>query len=147
MLARNCHSCGVRLHAADGHAECLSCLGASHARDTLNETECPHCESMSTQVLKADALALHTEVENLLGKGAIELVPPDQIESGFYSRYFLVPKKDGCLCPMLGFSGAYGFGYTHLVLHPHCPSCLEGSPLAGARHTSGYSIQEEGGHN
>ncbi len=27
------------------------------------------------------------------GKGAIEIVPPAQSESGFYSRYFLVPKK------------------------------------------------------
>ncbi len=30
---------------------------------------------------------------NLLGKGAIEIAPPAQSESGFYSRYFLVPKK------------------------------------------------------
>ncbi len=34
------------------------------------------------------------ELMNLLEKGAIEIVPPAQSESGFYSRYFLVPKKD-----------------------------------------------------
>ncbi len=30
---------------------------------------------------------------NLLERGAIEIVPPAQRESGFNSRYFLVPKK------------------------------------------------------
>ncbi len=38
---------------------------------------------------------------NLLEKGAIEIVPPAQSDSGFYSRYFLVPKKDGSLRPIL----------------------------------------------
>ncbi len=38
---------------------------------------------------------------NLLEKGAIEIVPPAQRESGFYSRYFLVPKKDGGMRPIL----------------------------------------------
>ncbi len=37
----------------------------------------------------------------LLEKGAIEMVPPALSESGFYSRYFLVPKKDGGLRPIL----------------------------------------------
>ncbi len=34
-------------------------------------------------------------------KGAIERVPPAQSESGLYSCYFLVPKKDGALRPIL----------------------------------------------
>ncbi len=38
---------------------------------------------------------------NLLEKGAIEIVPPAQSESGFYSRYFLVPKKEGGMRPIL----------------------------------------------
>ncbi len=38
---------------------------------------------------------------SLLGKGAVETVPPAQSESGFYSRYFLVLKKDGPLRPIL----------------------------------------------
>ncbi len=42
-----------------------------------------------------------TEVMNLLKKGAIEIVPPAQCQSGFYSHYFLVPKKDGGLRPIL----------------------------------------------
>ncbi len=34
-------------------------------------------------------------------KGAMEIVPPAQSKSGFYSHYFLVPKKDGGLQPIL----------------------------------------------
>ncbi len=48
-----------------------------------------------------DAQVLCTEVIYLLEKGAIEFVPPAQRESGYNSRYFLVPKKDGGLRPIL----------------------------------------------
>ncbi len=41
------------------------------------------------------ALVLELEVSSLLKKEAIEVVPPLDRESGFYSRYFVVPKKDG----------------------------------------------------
>ncbi len=37
----------------------------------------------------------------LLEKGAIEYVPHSNRETGFYSRYFIVPKKDGRLRPIL----------------------------------------------
>ncbi len=47
------------------------------------------------------ARVLRSEVMTLLEKGAIEMVPPALSESGFYSRYFLVPKKDGGLRPIL----------------------------------------------
>lgn len=42
-----------------------------------------------------------TEVMSLLAKGAVETVPLPYSESGFYSCYFLVPKKDGSLRPIL----------------------------------------------
>ncbi|KAI2647691.1 Gamma-glutamyl phosphate reductase [Labeo rohita] len=43
-----------------------------------------------------------SEVRNLLATKAKETVPPPaQSESGFYSRYFLVPKKDGGLRSIL----------------------------------------------
>ncbi len=48
-----------------------------------------------------DPHALRSEVMTLLEKGAIERVRPAQSVSGFYSRYFLVPKKDGGLRPIL----------------------------------------------
>ncbi|KAL0164048.1 hypothetical protein M9458_039801, partial [Cirrhinus mrigala] len=48
-----CRSCKASLHAADGHGECVSCLGKSHTEATLNETECPHCEDMSLASLRS----------------------------------------------------------------------------------------------
>ncbi|KAI2649105.1 Transposon Ty3-G Gag-Pol polyprotein [Labeo rohita] len=44
---------------------------------------------------------MEPEVETLLRKEAIEMVPPQDRESGLYSRYFIVPKKDGGLRPIL----------------------------------------------
>ncbi len=51
--------------------------------------------------LPRNALFLRQEVCNLLGKGAIEKVPQSELECGFYSRYFVVPKRDGGLRPIL----------------------------------------------
>ncbi len=44
---------------------------------------------------------MEQEIRALLEKGAIEYVPHSNRETGFYSRYFIVPKKDGGLRPML----------------------------------------------
>ena len=41
------------------------------------------------------------EVQSLLEKYAIELVPPDQVGQGFYSTFFLVYKNDGGFRPIL----------------------------------------------
>ncbi len=56
---------------------------------------------VSTSVHGENTRVLRSEVMTLLEKGAIEMVPPALSESGFYSRYFLVPKKDGGLRPIL----------------------------------------------
>ncbi len=48
-----------------------------------------------TLVSSEQALVLEQEVITLLRKEAIEVVPPLDRESGFYSWYFIVPKKDG----------------------------------------------------
>lgn len=55
-------------------------------------------DSQYTSVLQA-------EISSLLGKGAIREVPADNSQAGFYSRYFLVPKKDGRLRPILDLRG------------------------------------------
>ncbi len=55
---------------------------------------------MST-VRERNASVLREEIHNLLAKWAVEAVPLTDHESGFYSRYFLVPKKDGGLRPIL----------------------------------------------
>ena len=41
------------------------------------------------------------EVEKLLKKGAIEIVPWQDTHKGFYSTFFLVPKKSGGLRPVI----------------------------------------------
>ncbi len=56
---------------------------------------------VSTSVQGKNARVLRSEVMTLLEKGAIEMVSPALSESGFYSYYFLVPKKDGGLRPIL----------------------------------------------
>lgn len=40
-------------------------------------------------------------MSNLLALGAIERVPPEMRDKGFYSRYFLVPKAKGDMHPIL----------------------------------------------
>ncbi len=47
------------------------------------------------------ASVLQLELSSLLQKGAIEAIPQSDIERGFFSRYFLVPKRDGGLRPIL----------------------------------------------
>ncbi|KAI2657288.1 Transposon Ty3-G Gag-Pol polyprotein [Labeo rohita] len=54
-----------------------------------------------TVVSPEQGLVMEQEVETLLRKEAIEVVPLQDGESGFYSRYFIVPKKDGGLRPIL----------------------------------------------
>ncbi len=47
------------------------------------------------------ASVLQQELSSLLLKGAIEEVPQSDLERGFFSHYFLVPKRDGGLRPIL----------------------------------------------
>ncbi|KAL0175067.1 hypothetical protein M9458_031035, partial [Cirrhinus mrigala] len=54
-----------------------------------------------TLVGPEQGLVMEQEVATLLRKEAIEVVPPHDRESGIYSRYFIVPKKDGGLRPIL----------------------------------------------
>ncbi|XDV11143.1 hypothetical protein PO909_000161 [Leuciscus waleckii] len=56
---------------------------------------------IETKVNADAAHLLHKEIAKLLRKGAIERVHPSFTEAGLYSRYFLVPKKDGALRPIL----------------------------------------------
>ncbi len=54
-----------------------------------------------TSVKAVDTHVLRAEIAVLLAKDAIELVPPADMRSGFYSPYFIVPKKSGGLRPIL----------------------------------------------
>lgn len=44
---------------------------------------------------------LHAEILTLLQNGAIQQVPARDQQAGFHSCYFLIPKWDGGLCPIL----------------------------------------------
>ncbi|XP_023819243.1 uncharacterized protein LOC105357907 [Oryzias latipes] len=52
---------------------------------------------LQSQARGQNARILQEEIKTLQGKRAIQLVPPEQAHSGFYSRYFLVPKRGGGL--------------------------------------------------
>ncbi len=55
----------------------------------------------SIEVAPQQVLVMEQEVKALLEKGAIEYVPHSNRKTGLYSRYFIIPKKDGGLCPIL----------------------------------------------
>ncbi|KAI2644452.1 Transposon Ty3-G Gag-Pol polyprotein [Labeo rohita] len=57
--------------------------------------------SASQPLAVVDSAVLCVEVAVLLAKDAIEAVPPAEMKSGFYSPYFIVPKKSGGLRPIL----------------------------------------------
>ncbi len=61
----------------------------------------PPSSEVSTSVKAVDAHVLHAEIVVLLAKDVIEPVPPAGMRSGFYSPYFIVPKKSGGLRPIL----------------------------------------------
>ncbi len=52
MPHRYCGSRRSPLHADDGHSECISCLGKSHADAALAGSDCSHCESISLASLR-----------------------------------------------------------------------------------------------
>ena len=54
-----------------------------------------------TRALGAAGSASHLEIKELQRKGAIRPVGLKQRLNGFYSKYFLVPKSDGSLPPIL----------------------------------------------
>ncbi|XP_051562812.1 uncharacterized protein LOC127446152 [Myxocyprinus asiaticus] len=54
-----------------------------------------------TSVKGENAATLRAEIATLLRKGAIEPVPPAEMKKGFYSPYFIVPKKGSGLRPIL----------------------------------------------
>ncbi len=56
---------------------------------------------LETSVAVRNAPVLHEEIAVLLAKDAIKPVPPAEMRQGFYSPYFIVPKKGGGLRPIL----------------------------------------------
>ncbi len=56
---------------------------------------------LETAVAAWNAPVLHKEIAVLLTKDAIEPVPPAEMRQGFYSPYFIAPKKGGSHQPIL----------------------------------------------
>ncbi len=91
-----------------------------------------------TSVLSKDAPLLRAEVAVLLAKDAIEPVPPAEMKSGFYSPYFIVPKKGGGLRTNLGPARSEPGpsqapvqdvdAETHLSMHPSVRLVRSGRP-------------------
>ncbi|XP_058483844.1 uncharacterized protein LOC131459867 [Solea solea] len=56
---------------------------------------------LTTEASGEAAEALESEISSLLSRGAVRIVPEGERNQGFYSRYFLIPKKGGSLRPIL----------------------------------------------
>ena len=54
-----------------------------------------------SQADEASEAVLREEITSLLGKGAIRRVEESARNEGFYHRYFIIPKKDGSMRPIL----------------------------------------------
>ncbi len=84
----------------------VSTLGSPHNSVRLHTSvweKSPRFDGVHLTVVNSASKAsvLRQELSSLLQKGAIEEVPQSDIERGFFSRYFLVPKRDGGLRPIL----------------------------------------------
>ncbi|KAL0146880.1 hypothetical protein M9458_057819 [Cirrhinus mrigala] len=59
------------------------------------------CGVLATSVRGSSTAVLRAEIAVLLAKDAIETVPSAEMKKGFYTPYFIVPKKSGGLSPIL----------------------------------------------
>ncbi len=74
-------------------------MGRRPASCSLSPTT--HFTSSQESTVVRNASVLRKEIAVLLAKDAIEPVPPAERRQGFYSTYFIVPKKRGGLRPIL----------------------------------------------
>ncbi len=87
-------------------AGCIA-VGSPHNSNRLyssvREKSPPRFDGVHLTVVNSASKAsvLWQELSSLLQKGAIEEVPQSEVEPGFFSRYFLVPKRDGGLRSIL----------------------------------------------
>ncbi len=82
-------------------------VGSPHNSNRLHssvwEKSPPRFDGVHLTVVNSASKAsvLQQELSSLLQKGAIEEIPQSEVERGFFSCYFLVPKRDGGLRPIL----------------------------------------------
>lgn len=75
-------------------------VGDAYSNARLQTAICKKKLRISMDVMCASHI-LKEEISSLLNKGAIPVVPPNLMNQGFYSRYFLVPKKGCSFRPIL----------------------------------------------
>ncbi len=89
---------GAACTASGGVAHAAQPVSLAHAH---NSTRLRDSVRQVTSVAVRNAPVLREEIAVLLAKDAIEPVPPAEMRQGFYSPYFIVPKKGGGLQPIL----------------------------------------------
>ncbi|ROL47140.1 hypothetical protein DPX16_18938 [Anabarilius grahami] len=60
------HRLRAPLQDADGHGECVGCLGKPHADDAFTGGSCSHCESMSLASLRSRAAFFRSDTDRAL---------------------------------------------------------------------------------
>ncbi|ROL41974.1 hypothetical protein DPX16_19823 [Anabarilius grahami] len=65
-MPHHCTTCRAPLQDADGHGECVGCLGKSHADDAFAGGSCSHCESMSLASLRSRAAFFRSVTDRAL---------------------------------------------------------------------------------
>ncbi|KAI5108453.1 hypothetical protein C0J45_2047 [Silurus meridionalis] len=77
----------------------------------------PGFDKICPTLLRIDqALVMKQEVSTILRKKAIEVIPPSDREFIFYSRYFVVPKKDEVFHIMVYMFGAVGLSAVNAIV-------------------------------
>ncbi|ROJ25262.1 hypothetical protein DPX16_20075 [Anabarilius grahami] len=65
-MPHHCTTCRAPLQDADGHGECVGCLGKSHADDAFAGGSCSNCESMSLASLRSRAAFFRSDTDRAL---------------------------------------------------------------------------------
>ncbi len=78
-----------------------------------------------TSVAVRNAPVLREEIAVLLAKDAIEPVPTAEMRQGFYSPYFIVPKKGGGLRPILVLNQALRKLPFKMLTHRRMIKCIQ----------------------
>ncbi len=96
----------IAFHSRMGASTRGIALGSPHSSVRLHTSvweESPRFYRVQLTLLNSASKAsvLQQELSSLLQKGAIEEIPQSDIERGFFRCYFLVPKRDSSLRPIL----------------------------------------------
>ena len=75
----------------------------------FDTTTIPSNISRGNSISPQEIHNMNMEVQKMLNKHAIQMVPPQQTNKGFHSQLFVVPKKDGGLRPIINLKRLNSF--------------------------------------